>query len=75
LIIKYILRWVETKEESEKTNAYKETQTFDCNRCKIVLVILFKKELEIIEIVVVAPMLKRAQGSHASKLRGCAIKQ
>jgi hypothetical protein len=33
------------------------------------------KELEIIEIVVVAPMLKRTQGSHASKLRGCAIKQ
>jgi hypothetical protein len=33
------------------------------------------KELEISETVVVAPMLKCAQGSHASKLRGCAIKQ
>ncbi len=33
------------------------------------------KELELIEIVVVAPILKCAQGSHASKLRGCAIKQ
>jgi hypothetical protein len=33
------------------------------------------KELKIIQILVVGPMLKRPQGSHASKLRGCAIKQ
>jgi hypothetical protein len=33
------------------------------------------KELEINETVIVPLMLKCAQGSHASKLRGCAIKQ
>ncbi len=76
MIIKDILWWVETKEDSPKPKKKpikrpKPLIVIDVNSVNDSIL----KELEINETVIVPLMLKCAQGSHASKLRGCAIKQ